>query len=247
MPDSTTEGMEMNESDTARPRHGRVISPASRGSYAMEKELLLEWEVVSMEGGKNFPDLTYGYAHDFPRVDVPVDLTSTLTDPPADGLILSGGNSGRWARVNLTDNGIIEEIKKNGKGYADKWPRLSVTRGAEFKIEWVYHAEHLTRGYRWFITKEGWDESTPLTRADFKGKNYVSDNHFNANSQDGLMWSDVSDLSPFSEHRNELQPKKTSSVTLPDDKHGHHVILLAWIIAETDKAFYQAFDVDFGA
>ncbi|KPB49736.1 Chitin-binding protein [Pseudomonas coronafaciens pv. oryzae] len=61
------------------------------------------------------------------------------------------------------------------------------------------------------------------------------------------MWSDVSDLSPFSEHRDELQPKKTSSVTLPDDKHGHHVILLAWIIAETDKAFYQAFDVDFGA
>ncbi|RMU40104.1 hypothetical protein ALP29_200177 [Pseudomonas syringae pv. avii] len=59
------------------------------------------------------------------------------------------------------------------------------------------------------------------------------------------MWSDIFEWSPFDEHRDALQPKEITSATLPDDKHGHHVILLVWIVAETDKAFYQAFDVDF--
>ncbi|MDU8501262.1 lytic polysaccharide monooxygenase auxiliary activity family 9 protein [Pseudomonas syringae] len=246
MPDSTIEDMDMNESDSAQPKHGMVISPASRGSYAMEKGLLLEWHVVAMEGSKNFPDLKYGLAHDFPGVDEPINLDPTLIDPPADGLILSGGQIDERKCVNFTDDEIVEEITKNGTGKAEKWPRLSVTCGAEFTVEWQYHAVHVTRGYRWFITKDGWDETTPITRADFEGKNYVGDNHFTLGAHDGLMWSDISELSPFDKHRDQLQPKKTTSATLPDDKYGHHVILLAWIVAETDKAFYQAFDIDFG-
>ncbi|WP_163004193.1 lytic polysaccharide monooxygenase auxiliary activity family 9 protein [Pseudomonas viridiflava] len=250
MPDSTIEDMDMSESDNAQPRHGMVIDPPTRGSYAMEKGLLLEWEAVVMEGGKNFPDLKAGFAHDFSRIDEPKTLTPVPPqlppiDPPADGLILSGGQKDRWACVNLTDDGIIEEIKNKGKGEAKKWPRVSVTRGAEFTVEWQYHAVHVTRGYRWFITKDGWNKTTPITRADFEGKNYVGDKHFAPSAHDGLMWSDIFEWSPFDEHRNALQPKKFTSATLPDDKHGHHVILLVWIVAETDKAFYQAFDVDF--
>ncbi|EPN38000.1 lytic polysaccharide monooxygenase auxiliary activity family 9 protein [Pseudomonas syringae] len=248
MPDSTIEDMDMSESDSAQPRHGMVTTPPSRGSYAIEKGLLLEWEVVAMEGGKNFPDLKAGLAHDFPGVDEPVHLDPvTHDDPPADGLILSGGQSDKRICVNFTDDEIIQEITKNGKGEAEKWPRLSVTRGTEFTVEWQYHAVHVTRGYRWFITKDGWDETTRIARADFEGKNYVGDNHFTLGAHDGLMWSDICYLSPFDKHRDALQPKKITSATLPDDKYGHHVILLVWIIAETDKAFYQAFDVDFGA
>ncbi|RMO94867.1 Chitin-binding protein [Pseudomonas syringae pv. philadelphi] len=236
----------MNESDSAELKHGMVISPPSRGSYAMDKELILEWHVVAMEGCKNFPDLKYGLAHDFPGVDEPVNLAPTLIDPPADGLILSGGQSDERQCVNFTDDEIVEEIKKRGKGAAEKWPRLSVVGGAEFKVEWAYHAVHVTRGYRWFITKEGWEYTKRITRTAFKGKNYVGDNHFKIDGHDGLMWSDISDLSPFDKHRDELAPKDFTSARLPVDKHGHHVILLVWIVAETDKAFYQAFDVDFG-
>ncbi|WP_181133998.1 lytic polysaccharide monooxygenase auxiliary activity family 9 protein [Pseudomonas syringae] len=250
MPDSIIEDMDMNESASAQPRHGMVTSPESRGSYAISKGLLLEWEVVAMEGGKNFPDETFGLAHDFLGVDEPINLdppasAPPLANPPPDGLILSGGQDDRRKCLNLTDVGIIEEITQKGHGAAEKWPRLSVAGGDEFEVRWAYHAVHVTRGYRWFITKDGWDESKPITREAFQGKNYVSDNHFKADGQDGLMWSDISPLSPFDKHRDELQPAEITKATLPSDKHGHHVILLAWIVAETDKAFYQAFDVDF--
>ncbi|KPY35994.1 Chitin-binding protein [Pseudomonas savastanoi pv. fraxini] len=238
----------MSESDSKQPRHGRVTNPESRGSYAIKKGLLLEWEVVAMEGGKNFPDLEPGLAHDFPGVDEPKFDPASAAKPPADGFILSGGQTDNRRFVNLTDNGIVEEIKKQNPGQQDEaWPRLSVKRGEEFKVTWFYAAKHLTRGYRWFITKDGWDETTPITREDFKGKNYVADKHFKIDSQDGLMWSDISDLAPADQYHTELQPKDITSATLPSDKSGHHVILLAWIIAETDKAFYQAFDVEFDA
>ncbi|KPW70689.1 Chitin-binding protein [Pseudomonas syringae pv. coriandricola] len=236
----------MSDSDSADPKHGMVTRPPSRGSYAILKGLLLEWEVVAMEGSKNFPDLKAGVAHDFPGLDEPVHLDSvTHADPPADGLILSGGQSDKRICVNFTDDEIIEEITKNGKGEAEKWPRFSVMRGAEFTVEWQYHAEHVTRGYRWFITKDGWNEKTRITREHFEGKNCVADKHFAIDGYDGLMWSDISDLAPFDKHRDQLAPKKITSATLPKDKHGHHVILLVWIIAKTDKAFYQAFDVKF--
>ncbi|SDQ87639.1 chitin-binding protein [Pseudomonas cannabina] len=241
----------MHKYDTEQAKHGMVTSPASRGSHAILKELLLAWEVVVMEGGKNFPDEKAGLAHDYEGVDEPKTLTPIPPllppiDPPADGLILSGGQIQRWECVNFTDDEIVEEIRKRGKGAAERWPRLIVTRGTDFTVEWAYHAEHVTRGYRWFITKEGWDDTKRITRTAFEGKNYVGDNHFKIDGHEGLMWSDISDLSPFDKHRNELAPKDFTSARLPDDKYGHHVILLVWIVAETDKGFYQAFDVDFG-
>ena len=41
-------------------RHGRVTSPASRGSVAIDLGLLAGWQVNEMEGGKNFPALVAG-------------------------------------------------------------------------------------------------------------------------------------------------------------------------------------------
>ncbi|RML80376.1 Chitin-binding protein, partial [Pseudomonas amygdali pv. tabaci] len=93
MPYSTIEDMEMSESDSKQPRHGRVTNPESRGSYAIKKGLLLEWEVVAMEGGKNFPDLEPGLAHDFPGDDEPKFDPTSAAKPPADGFILSGGQN----------------------------------------------------------------------------------------------------------------------------------------------------------
>ncbi|WP_247617849.1 lytic polysaccharide monooxygenase auxiliary activity family 9 protein, partial [Pseudomonas syringae] len=91
---------------------------------------------------------------------------------------------------------------------------------------------HVTRGYRWFITKDGWNESTRLTR-----------NHFDEQP----FHKEISPLKPFSQHRDALQPTEEHSAELPKNKKGHHVILLLWIVAESPMAFYQAFDVDFDA
>ncbi|MBI6557886.1 lytic polysaccharide monooxygenase [Pseudomonas syringae pv. aptata] len=246
MPDSIIEDMDMNDATTKESKHGRVTHPASRGSYAMDQGLLLEWHVHALEGGKNFPDYEGGPAHDFPSVDYPPANMQGITAPPADGLILSGGQNDARECLNYTDADIEKHIRiKDPAVQSSGWPRLPVKGMKEFTVTWDYAAEHVTRGYRWFITKEGWDESKPITREAFRGKNYVTDNHFKADGQDGLMWSDISPLSPFDKHRDELQPAEITKATLPSDKHGHHVILLAWIVAETDKAFYQAFDVDF--
>ncbi len=49
-----------DDRNTKKPKHGWVISPASRGSRAIELRFLQEWEVDEMEGGKNFPETEAG-------------------------------------------------------------------------------------------------------------------------------------------------------------------------------------------
>lgn len=204
------------------PKHGRVVEPATRGSQAVALKLLGEWQVNEMEGGKNFPSLTGG---SFP--DYPSDVESGV--PPADGLILSGGKSDVRVCVNYTDTELAEAISKAG-GAITGWQRIPVKPGDEFKVKWEYAAAHVTRGYHWFITKDGWDESTRITRGHLDPEPFHKD-----------LYTEV----PFDQHKDRLVAKTEHFVTLPTNKKGHHVILLAWIVADTGAAFYQAFDVDF--
>ncbi|RMN59542.1 Chitin-binding protein [Pseudomonas amygdali pv. hibisci] len=221
----------MSESDSKQPRHGRVIEPASRGSYAMDQGMVLEWHLHGIESGKNFPDKLEGPAHDFPRSDEYADGDVDSAAPPVDGLIVSAGWTDERDCLNYTDAELTEALKKKGIINTEGWPRLSVKSGSTFDVTWRYEAPHVTRGYRWFITKDGWDESTRLTR-----------NHFQENPFD----EKISLLQPFNKHRGELEPAIIDSAVLPEGKKGHHCILLLWIVAESPMAFYQAFDVDFG-
>src|ERR1700739_1291740 len=127
-------------------RHGRVISPASRGAVAIEQGLLGGWQVNEMEGGKNFPALVAG---PFPA---PFESDNPSVVPPADGHILSGGKDDARDCVNFTDE---EMSKKLGSPFT--WPLLNVTPGQTLEVKWEYTAPHTTRGYRWLITKDGWD------------------------------------------------------------------------------------------
>ncbi|GFZ63727.1 chitin-binding protein [Pseudomonas amygdali pv. eriobotryae] len=232
MPDSTIEDMEMSESDSKQPRHGRVIEPESRGSYAMDQGMVLEWHLHGMDSGKNFPDKLEGPAHDFPRSDEYADGDVDSAAPPVDGLIVSAGWTDERDCLNYTDTELTQALeKKNGKKVTG-WPRLIKKGGDTLSVKWRYEAPHVTRGYRWFITKDGWNESTRLTR-----------NHFDEQP----FHKEISPLKPFSQHRDALQPTEEHSAELPKNKKGHHVILLLWIVAESPMAFYQAFDVDFDA
>ncbi|NAS91422.1 chitin-binding protein, partial [Pseudomonas syringae pv. actinidiae] len=74
----------MSDLDSNQARHGRVISPATRGSQLMDLGLLGEWQDNELEGGKNFPQTAGG-----PFPGYPTDTVSN--GPPADGVILSGG------------------------------------------------------------------------------------------------------------------------------------------------------------
>lgn len=215
----------MSESDSKQPQpeHGRVTEPASRGSYAMDQGLLLEWHLHGIESGKNFPDTEEG-----PFVGFPSDVPSAK--PPEDEVIVSAGWTDERKCLNYTDAELSEELQKKGIANTEGWPRLSMKSGSMFDVTWYYEAPHVTRGYRWFITKDGWDQDTRLTR-----------NHF----QEEPFYEEISDLQPFDKHRDELKPATKNSAVLPEGKEGHHVILLLWIVAESPMAFYQAFDIDF--
>lgn len=126
---------------------------------------------------------------------------------PADGAICAGGNAG-FAQLDDPRGG--------------NWPTTSVGSGQSFTFEWQLTARHSTTSFEYFITKDGYDSSQPITRSNLETSAFLT--------------------VPFSG-----QPPATvsHSGTLPD-KSGHHVILAVWTIADTANAFYQCSDVDFG-
>ncbi|MFC3944260.1 chitin-binding protein [Pseudomonas gingeri NCPPB 3146 = LMG 5327] len=200
-------------------RHGRVISPASRGSVAVEVGLLGNWQVNEMEGGKNFPALTAG---PFPA---PFETDDPSVVPPADGHILSGGKTDDRDCLNFTNEEMSRKLNR-----PFTWPLLNVDPGQVFQVKWEYTAPHVTRGYRWLITRDGWDPKQRISRAQLEAKPFFED-----------FYPQV----PYYQHTDELKARVDHSVKLPSGKKGHHVIVLLWIVANTGNAFYQAFDVDF--
>ncbi|AZC17517.1 MULTISPECIES: lytic polysaccharide monooxygenase auxiliary activity family 9 protein [Pseudomonas] len=200
-------------------KHGRVVSPSSRGAVAVDLGLLGTWQVNEMEGGKNLPALGAG---PFPA---PYGSDEPSVAPPADGHILSGGKTDARDCVNFTDE---EMSKKLNRPFS--WPLVNVEPGQVFRVQWVYSAPHVTRGYSWFITKDGWDPKQRISRAQLEPKAFYQD-----------FYTQV----PYHAHGPELKAKTEHEVVLPKNKKGHHVVVLAWIVANTGNAFYQAFDLDF--
>ncbi len=128
---------------------------------------------------------------------------------PADGHLCSGGND-RFAALDDQRGG--------------KWPATRVRAGQQVSFRWKITAGHSTESFRYFVTKDGWDPSKPLTR-------------------------DQLEPAPF--HQVDFGGEKpaatvTHEITLPADKKGRHMIFAAWEIANTGNAFYSCSDVDFG-
>ncbi|KAF0864066.1 lytic polysaccharide monooxygenase auxiliary activity family 9 protein [Pseudomonas sp. LD120] len=203
----------------AQLKHGRVVSPSSRGAVAVELGLLGTWQVNEMEGGKNFPALAAG---PFPK---PYDSDVASVTPPADGHILSGGKVDERDCINFTDEEMSQKINRSFS-----WPLLNVDPGQVFQVQWEYTAPHVTRGYNWFITKDGWDPKQRISRAQLEPQAFYQD-----------FYTEV----PFDKFGSVLKAKTHHEVTLPINKKGHHVVVLAWVVANTGNAFYQAFDLEF--
>lgn len=98
-----------------------------------------------------------------------------------------------------------------------------MTAGSAFSISWTFTAAHSTTSFRYFLTKDGWNSTQPLGRASL-------------------------DLVPFIEAKmGGRQPSNPTvhSGTLPQ-RTGRHILLAVWDIADTENAFYQCSDLDFG-
>ncbi|TDD68817.1 lytic polysaccharide monooxygenase [Actinomadura rubrisoli] len=127
---------------------------------------------------------------------------------PRDGTICAGAD-GRWSPL---------DDQRGGTG----WPATKVTAGA-ISIAWRFTAPHSTTSFRYFLTKDGWNTTQPLTRAALDATPFLQQNY------------------------NGRQPSTTATHTgtLPA-RHGRHILLAVWDIADTGNAFYQCSDVDFG-
>ncbi|MEU8351420.1 lytic polysaccharide monooxygenase auxiliary activity family 9 protein [Streptomyces sp. NPDC048845] len=126
---------------------------------------------------------------------------------PADGKICSAGN-GSFAQLDDPRGG--------------EWPAADVGSGQNYSFTWKITARHSTTDFRYFITKDGYDPSQPLTRADLESEPFLTV------PMDGA------------------QPDATVTHegTLPQ-KSGKHLILAVWDVADTGNAFYACSDVQF--
>ncbi len=202
--------------------HGQVTSPQSRSGFAVQRGWMAPWEANEMEGGKNFP-MNVGGAFDPPWAGGRFLSDAQSHVPPPDGQIISGGRTGARDIVNYTDEELMRE-----RGVI--WPRIPVTSGQVFNVQWVYTQLHRTRGYSWWITTPTWDSSQRISRYSLGTNPFYNDYHTLQ-----PFWNfDIAQMAPTVDHRVQL-PNRT----------GHHVLLLAWIVADTGMAFYQAFDLNF--
>ncbi|MGW0467503.1 lytic polysaccharide monooxygenase auxiliary activity family 9 protein [Streptomyces sp. NPDC003027] len=127
---------------------------------------------------------------------------------PADGKLCSAGLS-HFAQLDDPRGG--------------NWPATQVTAGQSYSFRWQFTARHRTTDFRYYITKNGWDRTKPLTRAALDSQPFLT--------------------VPY----NSQQPPATlsHSGTIPAGKTGKHLILAVWTIADTPNAFYACSDVQF--
>ncbi|WP_299143870.1 lytic polysaccharide monooxygenase [uncultured Vibrio sp.] len=125
---------------------------------------------------------------------------------PADGTIAAAG-SPAWAPLNEQSD--------------LRWHRNQISAGHNV-FTWQKTAAHVTKDWKYYITKEGWNPNQPLTRAQL-------------------------DLVPFCEvdgHMTQPDMLTTHECTVPE-REGYHLILAVWDVGDTDQAFYNVIDVEF--
>ncbi|MEU1211339.1 lytic polysaccharide monooxygenase [Streptomyces sp. NPDC005791] len=127
---------------------------------------------------------------------------------PADGKICSGGNS-TFAQLDDPRGG--------------NWPATQVTAGQGYSFRWQFTARHSTSDFRYYITKNGWDSTKPLTRAALESQPFMTVPYGNQQPPATL----------------------THQGSMPTQKSGKHVILAVWNVADTTNAFYACSDVKF--
>ncbi|RBL80727.1 chitin-binding protein, partial [Streptomyces cavourensis] len=76
---------------------------------------------------------------------------------------------------------------------------------------------------RYYITKNGWDSTKPLTRAALESQPFMTVPYGNQQPPATL----------------------THQGTIPTQKTGKHIILAVWNVADTTNAFYACSDVKF--
>jgi chitin-binding protein len=147
-------------------------------------------------------------------------LTVSTSVPMAYG---HGYTTGPTSRAKHCQNGTVQNCGQI------QWEPQSVEGPKGFPAEqsynfrWYLTAPHSTTDFKYYITKQGWNQNAPLTRS-------------------------ALDLNPFlTVPLNGGRPANNVSHpgTVPSGRTGRHMILAVWTISDTANAFYQCSDVRF--
>ncbi|WP_405644920.1 lytic polysaccharide monooxygenase [Streptomyces uncialis] len=130
---------------------------------------------------------------------------------PADGKICSAGNGGFSA--------LDQPKQPNGTA----WPATQLTGGQSYNFRWQFTAAHATADFKYYITKNGWNQNAPLTRAALESTPFLT--------------------VPYNGQRPPWTLSHSGQV--PSGKTGNHVVLAVWTVADTPNAFYACSDVKF--
>lgn len=127
---------------------------------------------------------------------------------PEDGQICSGGNEGF---------GELDDPRDGA------WPATELEGGQGFTFTWKLTAPHSTTDFQYFVTKDDYDPSQPLTRDALEPEPFLT--------------------VPFEGRQPDFD--ESHQGTIPTGKSGRHLILGVWNIEDTENAFYACSDVDF--
>lgn len=191
------------------PRHGPIFQPASRAWFAWLEGRLDPGALNQLESGKFFPLTESGLTDPLAPTD------SANNTPPTDGQLASCGNSAAL---------FLDDPRNN-------WKKHPVEGGATFVISWDYSVRHITRRWKYFITRNDWQPDQPLSRAQFEDLPFCQ---IELSLQPFWLYSDA--LTP---------PKPTEHELILPTRTGYHVLLAVWEVANTGNAFYQVLDLDF--
>lgn len=102
-----------------------------------------------------------------------------------------------------------------------RWYKTNVTAG-NISFVWKLTAQHKTAQWRYYLTKKGWNNSTPLRRSAFEAVPFCQ-----YNSHGAVPGVNV-----------------THKCVLPQGHPGYQIVLAIWDIADTRNAFYQIIDLN---
>lgn len=125
---------------------------------------------------------------------------------PADGQIASAG---------------LVQFSPLDEQTASRWSKRAVSAGP-MSFSWTFTANHVTKGWRYYITKPGWNPNVRLSRASFEAQPFCQ--------ADGGM----------------RQPPKlvTHQCQLPA-RTGYQLVLGVWEVGDTPNSFYNLVDLMF--
>ncbi|TVX94672.1 chitin-binding protein [Paenibacillus agilis] len=103
-----------------------------------------------------------------------------------------------------------------------RWSKVNISPGSH-TFNWYIKVSHATASWKYYITKQNWDPNAPLTRDSFDLTPFCSAS--SGGSHPGGSYSDTCNI-----------PNRT----------GYQVILAVWEIYDTNNAFYNVIDVNFG-